>query len=163
MRWAPIRRRAVLDARLAGGQLLAMQCELLVLVLGGLLEVRQSETASCVATTQCNKAICISFAGDAFLRTRTILHLSSLRSILPSTTISRRVLRRPLLSLGGSISQGQLETKPIAAKQLVRASILRETSPSNAFSSTFFAAVISAASSRTKPQQLHCQVAEAAA
>ena len=69
MRLAPIRRRAVLDARLAGGQLLEMQCELLVLVLGGLHEVRQNETGSSVATTLCNKAICISFAGDAFLAT----------------------------------------------------------------------------------------------
>ena len=76
MRLAPIRRRAVLDARLAGGQLLAMQYELLVLVLGGLLEVRQSETGRSGATTLWHKAICISFAGDAFLRTRTIFDSS---------------------------------------------------------------------------------------
>ena len=71
-----MRRRAVLDARLAGGQLLAMQYELLVLVLGGLLEVRQSETGRSGATTLWHKAICISFAGDAFLRTRTIIDSS---------------------------------------------------------------------------------------
>ena len=67
-----MRRRAVLDARLAGGQRLEMQCKVLVLLVVGRLEVRQSETGSSVATTLCYKAICISFAGDAFLRTRTI-------------------------------------------------------------------------------------------
>ena len=66
------------------------------------------------------------------------------------------------LAAGDSISQGQLETKAIAATQLVRASSQRKASTSNAFSSTFFAAVISAASLRTKPQHF-AKVAEAAA
>ena len=77
----------MLDARLAGGQLLEMQFELLVQLLGVLLEARQSETGSSVATTLCYKAICISFAGDAFLANPHDFELSSLRSILPDPTI----------------------------------------------------------------------------
>ena len=67
---------------------------------------------------------------------------------------------RDCLASGDSISQGQLETKAIAAKQLVRALSQRKASTSNAFLSTVS---VRAISGHETAQQLHCQVAEAAA
>ena len=117
-----MRRRAVLDARLAGGQLLAMQSKFLVLVLGGLREVRQSETCSSVATTLCYNAICISFAGDAFLRTRTIFVplLPSIHCSLSENFGTGLVGR--LLPTQRAASHKDSWTIAIAAKQLVQAS-----------------------------------------
>ena len=121
-----------------------------------------SRLSTCRARSNVLKPIAVSFDGHVKMRdparfcsSPAAIHSSQCENF--ETGIAGR-----LLPTQRAASHKDSWTKVIAKIQLVHASSQRKASTSNAFSSTFFAAVISAASLRTKPQHF-AKVAEAAA